>query len=240
MRVNLIPLTLASMVFAGCSEQPQTTEAVSAVTGSMAAAKGGPAALSAVSLIVTVSDGAAYGIQSDGKGAYTNGSQNVSAVLDTYGTFAFNTPSTANKAETRWLTYNFNSPVDPLNSYRPGSSNTAPHHISTGPSSFSPFIPIQTLGINGNPTSECVYMGNSVANSTTTWRVSFHKGAEDVAGSPAAYAVVMRTSVSPAVWTIAPSGACSPNSNVAALRSSDSSVLYGYYNLPFLFTLRAK
>jgi hypothetical protein len=200
-------------------------------------------ALSTVSLIVTVANtdslGKAYGIQNDGVGAYTDGNQNVSAVLDQYGTFAFNTLAKGRTA-TRWVTYNFNNPVDPANSYRPNPSNLENNHFSTGASNFQPFIPIQNLGVNGNPVSECIYMGNSVANSTTQWRVSYHKGLEDLANSPTAYAVVTRQSVSPAVWTITPSGACSPISNVASLRSGDSSILYGYYRIPFLFTLRAK
>jgi len=199
--------------------------------------------ISTVSLIVTVADtdsfGNAYAIQNDGMGAYTDGSQNVSAVLDSYGTFAFNTLAKGRTA-TRWVTYNFNDPVDPSNSYRPNPSNLENYHFSTGASQFQPIIPIQNLGVSGNPVSECIYMGNSVANSTTQWRVSFHKGFEDVANSQSAYAVVTRQSVSPAVWTITPSGACSPVSNIASVRSGDSSILYGYYRIPFLFTLRAK
>src|SRR5450759_1778732 len=158
MRLQLISLTLASLVLGGCGERQQTTEAVHAVPGSVAFARGGPTAPSPVSLIVTASDvdatGTQYNIQIDGMGAYTDGSQNVQAVLDQYGTFAFNTPAQTRKSQIRRLTYNFNSPVDPLNSYRPTLANTGLYHISTGPSSFNPFIPIQNLGINGNPASE--------------------------------------------------------------------------------------
>ena len=46
--------------------------------------------------------------------------------------------------------------------------------------------------------------------------------------------------VNPAVWTVQPVGSCSPNSNVAALRAGDGTVLYGYYNMPFFFTLTAR
>jgi len=198
---------------------------------------------SVVSLVVTVANadsvGNAYGIQNDGMGSYTDGSQNVQAILDQYGTFAFNTLAKGRTA-TRWVSYNFNNPVDPSNSYRPDPSNLQNYHFSTGASDFQPFIPIQNLGVNGNPVSECIYMGNSVANSTSQWRVSFHKGLEDVATSPTAYAVVTRQSVNPQIWTITPAGSCSAVSNVASLRSADSSILYGYYNLPFHFTLRAK
>jgi hypothetical protein len=199
-----------------------------------------------IELVVTISDvdgsGNPYGIQSDGLGAYINGVQEVQAVLDQYGTFAFNTAG--KRTAPRLVKYNFNNPVDPSNTYRPTLGAVQNHHFSTGGSNYSPFIPIQNLGINGNPVSECAYMGNGIADglsvNSPAWRVSFHKGLEDVSNGPTAFAVITRTSVSPAVWTITPSGACSPVSNVASLRSSDTSFLYGYYNLPFMFTLRAK
>lgn len=197
-----------------------------------------------VSLAVTISSndglGSPYGIQNDGKGAYVDGTQDVQAILDGSGTFAFNTETRTNRNAVRWVNYNFDRPVDPSNTYRPNPSNLKNYHFSTGPSQYSPFVPIQNLGVNGNPSTECVYMGNSLANATTSWRVSFHKGYEDLSNGPTAFAVVTRTSVSPAVWTISPTGSCSPLSNVAALRSGDGTVLYGYYNLPFVFILRAK
>ncbi len=201
-----------------------------------------PATITAVSLTVTVANtdnlGAAYGIQNDGKGAYVDGSQGVQAVIDKYGTFAFNTVTS--HTATRWVTYNFSHPVDATNAYRPSPSNSMNYHFSTGPSAFSPHIPLQNLGVNGNPATECIYMGNGFSNKSTGWAVSFHKGQEDVSGTPTAFAVVTRTTVSPAVWTITPVGACSPNSNVASLRSGDGSVLYGYYVIPFFFTLTAR
>ncbi len=246
MRTSIILATLFGMASIGCDERPLTTEAVvaaptGAVTAAVSAAR--PVSLPRVSLIVTVSDddptGVAYGIQSDGLGTYTDGSQNVEAVLDQSGTFAFNT-NTSRKAATRWVRYNFNNPVDPSNTYRPTPSNTQNYHFSTGPSAFSPFTALQNLGVNGNASSECMYMGNGISNGTTDWRVSFHKGNEDVSGSPTAFSVATRTSVSPAVWTITPVGSCSPIANIASLRSGDGSVLYGYYTVPFYFTLRAK
>lgn len=203
--------------------------------------------LPTISLRITVSNfdanGVAYNIQNDGKGDYVNGVDYVQAVVDQYGTFAFNTIA-ANNTKTigrRWVSYNFNNPVDGANTYRPSPSNSNNYHFSTGGTSFGtqPFIPLQNLGVNGNPSTECIYMGNGIANSTTNWRVSFHKGYEDVANSPTAFAVVTRTNISPAVWTITPVGACSPNSNVASLRSGDGTYLYGYYYIPFLFTLTA-
>lgn len=228
-------------LFSACHYEPTTGPRLPQIAISTARA----VTIPTVSLIVTIANqdatGTPYNIQDDGAGAYTDGSQDVQAVLDNNGTFAFNTETNVKRRDAiRWVTYNFNAPVDPSNSYRPSPSNLQNYHFSTGASSFSPMIPIQYLGINGNSNAECIYMGNSVANASTSWRVSFHKGYEDVADSPTAFAVVTRVSVSPAIWTITPSGACSPNSNVAALRSGDGLELYGYYYLPFSFTLRAK
>jgi hypothetical protein len=198
-----------------------------------------------VSLIVTVSNvdglGNAYGIQNDGQGTYVDGSQNVQAILDGSGTFAFNTFNANHGSATRWITYDFTHPVDPTNTFNPPQDHLLNDHFSTGGTTFSPYVAIQYLGVNGNPSTECGYMGNGFfTNSSTTYRVSFHKGYEDTQNSPTAFAVFTRTSVSPAVWTVQPVGSCSPNSNVASLRSGDGTVLYGYYTIPFFFTLTAK
>lgn len=237
---------IASLVFAtACHEAPTAPHPLGAT---LAMAR--QPAIPTVSLTVTVSNvdgiGNPYAIQNDGNGAYVDGTQDVQAVLDNNGTFAFNTETGMHRNATRYVSYNFNNPVDPSNTYRPSPSNLRNYHFSTGASAYSPNIPIQNLGVSGNPTTECIYMGNSFATGTsltdptTSWRVSFHKGLEDVSNGPTAFAVVTRTSVSPAIWTITPAGPCSPVSNVAALRSGDGSVLFGYYNLPFLFTLKAK
>jgi hypothetical protein len=233
-------LAIFVVLSSACSDQ--TTVPRMAAPNSVLEGRG---VATAVSLVVTVANtdslGNPYGFQSDGQGTYSDGLQGVQAALDQYGTFAFNTqPLTGTKNRIRWVKYNFDDPVDPSNTYRPNPSTTENYHFSTGPSDFQPFIPIQNLGVNGNPVSECIYMGNSVANSTTQWRVSFHKGLEHVANSQSAYAVVTRQSVSPGVWTITPTGACSPVSNTAAVRSGDATIFYGFYRIPFYFTLRAK
>jgi hypothetical protein len=216
--------------------------------------------LPVISLKVTVSEadasGIAYNITSDGKGDYLNGVDYVQAVLDQYGTFAFNTfnPAMRDKQAVakRWVTYNFNNPVDPGNTYRPDPSNSKNYHFSTGGSTYgtNPVIPLQNLGVNGNPSTECIYMGNGLGNSTTGWRVSFRKGCESSATSPTAFAVVTRTRVKATdgvdEWVIQPLGSCSPeaNNNVAALRIDDGTSctvsLKGYYYLPFYFTLKAQ
>lgn len=74
----------------------------------------------------------------------------------------------------RWVTYDFSSPVDPTNTYRPTPSNSMSYHFSSGAASNVPFVPLQNLGVNGNPPSECMYMGNGFSNATTSWRVSLH------------------------------------------------------------------
>ena len=48
------------------------------------------------------------------------------------------------------------------------------------PSAFSPFVPIQNLCVSANLSTECIYVGNAFANAATGWRVSFHRGLEDV------------------------------------------------------------
>ena len=131
MRATAIPLTLLASAISACSEQPLTTEAVDMTP---VTASGKPVTLPTVSLIVTVAD-APYRIQSDGKGDYSDGTQNVQAVLDQYGTFAFNT-NTSRRSATRWVNYDFGDPVDPSNTYRPSPSPTRNYHFSTGPSAF--------------------------------------------------------------------------------------------------------
>lgn len=238
----LINILLLGLLFISCKKE--TAQPVfSTSTEEFATAKSGgnPNTPPVISLRVSVSDAAANNITSDTKGDYINGVDYVQAVLDQSGTFAFNTlnASSPKTIAKRWVNYNFNSPVDPGNTYRPDPNNSKNCHFSTGGSIYgtNPYIPIQYLGVNGNPTSECIYMGNSVANNSTSWRVSFHKGNEDVSTSPTAFAVVTRASINPDIWTIAPVGVCSANSNVASLRSDDGSFLYGYYYIPFYFTL---
>ena len=238
---------LAILTAVACSTEPPIAPTRSSIAASAANAGRTPT-LSPISLVVTVDDadasGNAYGIQSDGQGTYTDGVQNVQAVIDQYGSFAFNTfnttPSRKNPAATRWVHYDFNHPVDPSNTYRPTPSDANNYHFSTGASTFSPWVALQNLGVGDNPSSQCGYMGNGISNSTTAWRVSYHKGQENIADSPTAFAVFTRVSVSPAVWTVEAVGSCTGNSNVASLRNASTDELYGYYYIPFHFTLTAR
>jgi hypothetical protein len=236
-------LTIA-LATTACGEgaQPAGTSAVAPSALSLAAKPSNPPI---VPLSITVSNtdttGNPSGITNDGQGAYVNGTQNVEAVLDSAGTLVFNTFAANRGAATRWVNYDFSRPVDALNLFRPPQDHTQNYHFSTGASGFSPFVPIQYLGTPGYPTSECGYMGNGFqAIGSTTYRVSFHKGYEDTASSPTAFAVFARVSLTPAVWTVQPAGSCSPSSNIAALRSGDGTVLHGYYTMSFLLTLTAK
>ncbi|HEY5967831.1 MAG TPA: hypothetical protein VIU35_07615 [Chitinophagaceae bacterium] len=236
----IINVCMFIFVFTSCKKQ--TTE-IPTTGEEIATAKSGrnPNTLQVVSLRVTINDAEGYNITSDGKGDYINGTDYVQAILDQSGTFAFNTFSPPQKIKNasvnRWVVYNFNNPVDPGNTYQPSPDNSHNYHFSTGGTFYgtNPFIPLQNLGVDGNPATECIYMGNGISNNTTTWRVSFHKGLENTETSPTAFAVVTR--VSPTQWTITPMGGCSPNSNVGSLRNNADDTLYGYYYLPFSFTL---
>ena len=238
----IMNVILAAFIFTSCKKQtsevatPGNNEEIST-----AKPGGNPNELPTISLRVTINDAEGNKITSDGKGDYINGVDYVQAILDQSGTFAFNTFSPPQKIKnapvTRWVVYNFTDPVDPENTYVPSPDNSHNYHFSTGGSIYgtNPFVPLQNLGVNGNPSTECIYMGNGISNSTTTWRVSFHKALEDTQTSPTAFAVVTR--ISSTVWTITPLGTCSLNSNVASLRNNADNTLYGYYYLPFSFTL---
>jgi hypothetical protein len=239
---------VAGAFLAACSEAPKPT-APSVITSlEAAAAKGGAGGSSPViALAITIADvdagGNLMGIASDGQGPYIDGVGGVTASLTQYGNLAFDVAAGGTRKHptcaTRPIIYHFDNPVDPANTYRPDDSECfISFHFSTGATASNPWIPIQDLGVNGNPASECGYMGNNLQNSTTKWLVSFKKGHE--ATDPVSYAVFTRVSVSPDAWTVQPVGSCSAISNVGALRSDDGSVLYGYYYLPFLMTLRPK
>ncbi|HKV71808.1 MAG TPA: hypothetical protein VJN62_11200 [Gemmatimonadales bacterium] len=244
-RLTGLVLGFLAVGVVACNDFSSSAERVLAAGSVPLDSKGG---VTPVSLVVTVSNadslGNPYGITNDGQGTYVDGQQYVSAVLDQYGTLAFNTfvpPKSFKGPAPRWVSYDFSHPVDPANSFRPTQDHTQVYHFSSGGSGILPWVPLQNLGINGNPSTECGYMGNSFSDLTgTAYRVSYHKGLEDTQGSPTAYAVFTRTSVSPAIWTVTPVGSCSGNSNVASLRNDATNFLYGYYAIPFFFTLTAR
>ena len=174
---------IAAFAFTACKKQ--TTELAAPVANeeiASAKAGGNPNALPTISLRVTINDAEGNKITSDGKGDYINGTDYVQAILDQSGTFAFNTfaPPTKikNAVVKRWVVYNFNNPADPANAYQPSPDNSHNYHFSTGGTSYgaNPFIPLQNLGVNGNPATECIYMGNGISNNTTTGGLVFTKG----------------------------------------------------------------
>lgn len=237
--MRITPMILIAALGACTDQVGPTSPRINAGSSAVAFAKSAGTGLGKVRLRITVSDyapgGAAYAIQSDGRGDYVDGSQSVLAFISTAGVLQFDTfYGNGARSAVRSLRWNFNDPVDPNNAYRPTPSTSYTYHWAMK----STPIPLQNLGINGNPSSVCTTLGGSFSNGTTTWRFNFHTGFEDNAQSPTAYLVVTRTSISPAVWTMTPVGSCSPNSNVGALRSDDGSFLYGHYYWPFFFTMR--
>lgn len=183
-----------------------------------------------VFLKVTVDNTAGYNITSDGGGDYVTGSQSVSAKFDASGNFIFSCGLGGHGNNTymiRWMNINFSQPIQVfINPPITGSDKVTA--ITTGFVAAYTFIPLQSLAVGQ---SECVGLtGGSNAN----WVMNFHRTAEDVNGSPSAYAVFTR--ISATQWKVTTAGSCSPNSNVASLRYGPGT-LYGYYNMPFSFTL---
>jgi hypothetical protein len=134
---------------------------------------------------------------------------------------------------TRYLNYNFN---DPLTPNPPVTGIHQGKFISTGATATSPaFTPLQNLGIGA---TQCIGFSGGLTNIVGSV-VNFHRNTntEDTPNTPTAYVYVTRISLTQWIMTPVPplSGGCSAISNVAALRVSG--VLYGYYNMPFSFTL---
>lgn len=189
-----------------------------------------PGTFPPVSLKLTVNDASGNNLTSDGVGDYVTGSQNVSAQFDQYGNFIFNCGLGGHGNNTymvRWLNINFSSPVQVFIN-PPITGNDKVTGITTISVAAFTFIPLQNLAVGQ---SECVGL---TGGSGADWVMNFHRGAEDVSSSPSAYAVFTR--INSTQWTVTPAGSCSPNSNVCALRNGPG-VLYGYYNMPFSFTL---
>lgn len=188
-----------------------------------------PNTLAEVLVKLTVND-AGTNLTSDGGGDYVNGSQAVGAKFDAYGNFIFSCGTSGkgpNAIQLRWLNIDFNSPIQVfINPPITGSDKVTA--ITTISVAAYAFIPLQSLAVGQ---SECVGL---TGGSGADWTMNFHRAAEDVPGSPSAYAVFTRTSSTQ--WTVTPIGSCSPNSNVCALRNGPG-VLYGYYNMPFSITL---
>ncbi len=221
-------LILLFFAFTACKKQISDVN-LSAATDEVALAR--PNTIPVVNLKMTVNDASGYNITSDGGNDYVNGSQKVSASFDQYGNFIFNCGLGGHGNNTymiRWFNFNFSQPIQ-IFITPPVSSSERGLGITTGSVAGYTFIPLQNLTVGQ---SECV--GLTTGISGNPWTVNFHRATEDVSSSPSAYAVVTRTSLTQ--WTVTPAGSCSPNSNVCALRNGPGT-LYGYYNMPFSFTL---
>jgi hypothetical protein len=186
-----------------------------------------------VPLRVTVRDAAGDKITSDGGGDYINGSQYVQATFSQSGNFQFNCGMGGHGNSTymvRWLNFNNDSPsqvfIDP-----PVTAILKGTFISTGQSSLQgTYVPLQSLAINQ---SECICLTTGMGG---IYSVNFHRGPVlDITNSPTAYMVVTR--INSTTWTMTPVGSCSLVSNIAALIEASTGTIYGYYNMPFSFTL---
>ena len=226
----LLSSFLLSFIIQSCSKSGTTTETPIAAEEATATQKGKPNTLQEVLLKLTVDNASESNITSDLGGDYVNGSQAVGAKFDQYGNFIFSCGTSGrgpNATLIRWLNINFNSPVEVFIN-PPITGNDKVTAITTISVAAYTFIPLQNLAIGQ---SECVGL---TGGSGAEWVMNFHRTAEDVPGSPSAYAVFTR--INSTQWTVTPVGPCSPNSNVCALRNGPG-VLYGYYNMPFSFTL---
>ncbi len=245
---NLIMSALI-FTFVGVSCQKNPVQPSDDSTGSLDlinARSKSSASLQTVSLKVTVNN-TGNKITNDGAADYTNGTQNVQAIIDQYGNFIFNTQASSHPRSStvyRGFNYNFSQPLTgyTVQNITVDHKKVANFNMIKSNLSTDPFIPLQNLGINGNPATECVTLGGGFSSATTDYRVSFHRGAEDVSTTASSLVLVTRTKVKATngtdEWTITPSG-CSGNQNIGALRSGDGSTLIGYYSLPFSFTLTA-
>jgi hypothetical protein len=231
----IINALLITITFTSCTKKATelSQERDSEEVTSKANAK--PSTIQEVSLRITVRDAVGDKIVSDGGGDYVNGFQNIQAIFSSSGYFQFNSQNSPNPHAglIRWLNFDFNDPIQILTN-PPSTTNSIGTFMSSGTSSLlGTYIPPQNLVVGQ---SECIVLTAAVtANGINSYQVNFHRGVEDIPGSPTAYMVITRASTT--TWIMTPVGSCSPNSNVAALRDASAGITYGYYNMPFSFTL---
>ena len=226
----LLSAFLLSFIIQSCSKSGATTEPPISAEEATATQKGKPNTLQEVLLKLTVDNASGNNITNDGGGDYVNGSQAVGAKFDQYGNFIFSCGTSGhgpNATLVRWLNINFSSPIQVFIN-PPITGNDKVTAITTLPAAAYAFTPLQNMA---PLQSQCVGL---TGGSGADWVMNFHRGAEDISSSPSAYAVFTR--INSTQWTVTPAGFCSPNSNVCALRNGPG-VLYGYYNMPFSFTL---
>ena len=230
----ILSALLFTLAIGSCSKKSAELK-LAPSTDEIASAK--PGSVTEVLLKVTVRDASGDKITSDGGGDYINGSQNVQATFSQAGNFQFNSQPSANPhaVAIRWLNYNIDSPSQVFTN-PPVTSNLKGTFISTGRSSLQgTYVPLQNLSVNQ---SECICFTSGIGTDLSgngIYGLNFHRGTEDNISSPTAYMVVTR--INSTTWTMTPVGSCSPNSNIAALKDASTGNLYGYYNMPFSFTL---
>ena len=233
---HLPSATLATMLLlSGCGD-PVSTGALSPTEPSFARAA------PSVPLAITVEDqgpAGPYRVRSDGGGDYVNGLQTVIAEIDGWGSLQFRVLITASPART--LTFDFDAPIDPANSFRPETAGAQNFTIkSNATTTGAPSI--AELGINGNPASACYNV--TLAYSTAITKHGMHFNT--IADPGSTYVYITRTSVSPATWSMVTNDAsCGSTPNSASLYTQLSSkkpqplVFRGYYDLRLSIILRA-
>ena len=250
-RTLLYSSSLALAALVGACAQDSTTP----VAPDSALLANRPGTTDPVSLVVAiaadcpgVATDAVCRINSDDKGSYTDGVDNVKAVLDQYGNFIFDT-NNSRKSAIRYIVHDFSRLFREGTGPAPAPDPKRNFHFATIKSKFATgdHIMIQRMGVNEK---QCLALGSGyglLSDPKLSARLSFHRGQEDNNTSPTAYAVVTRTGEN--TWTMAPGGAdgtcrnvslAAQNGDVGAVRNDDGTQLYGYYHLPFIFTLTRK
>lgn len=231
---SILNVLLIAILFTACKKQT-SEKSVAGANEELATSSAGkkPGTTAEVSLSMTVNDAPGNKITSDGGGAYVNGTGNVKVVFDQYGNFMFGQASSSPRVPPmiRYLNLNFDTPQPSF----PAGGIERSSFISTITTVTSPDPTLLQSLVVGQ--TKCI--GFSAGISTIESGVlNFHRNnTEDTPTSPTAYVYVTRTSS--AEWIVTPepplSGGCSTISNIGALRVN--TVLYGYYNMPFSFTL---
>lgn len=193
-------------------------------------AKGKPGATIEVSLSMTVNDASGNKITSDNGTPYTNGVGNVKVVFDQAGNFMFGQASSNPRVPpmTRYLKYKLD---DPLPTYLV-RADAQGNFISTITTATSPnTTALQNLTVGQ---TKCIGFSGAVPGGV----INFHRNSyEDTPTSQSSYVYVTRTGLDTWVMNAVPpiSGACSALSSISAFRNQET--LFGYYNMPFSFTL---
>lgn len=231
---------LLASIMLSCTKQPND-EFKQATVENLAQAPGGAKAGAEVpiSLVIenTLGDvnSTACKITSDGLGAYRNGLANMRVVIDQYGNLIFDNTANQGKKAQRSINFNFDNPLSVVQA-PPFTTTTWGGYMATIKSLLleslgTPFIRLQDMTVSS---TQCVVSATGVSNGD--FIVNFHRGPnESEANSPTSFVTVTRTSATQ--WVMTP-GTCniSANADVAALYNNGTG-LYGYYHMPFRFTL---